>query len=239
MRCPTRRQNVGLIRQFRRKVRVRIKTCGTTRFARPLLTSIGIATALFSISTICAPSSSYALDMSDFSVIGGGALTLGSVKNSDDSIQGRLTGAVNLHALPGYKISQFTAGVMAQYRFVGQLVHPSSVGNTNMGAHGYYLGPGGSFQMGPWLFQASIDLLGSDTLFNGTASGDGDSFSQPLGFTLIAGYALLPQFPKLTVDGYFGMHSFSHQTLGSTEVDISSNKLTEIQGGVGASYAFY
>src|SRR6185437_4966112 len=182
--------------------------------------------------------SAQAAGSSGFGLVAGADWALGRIGSSSNAIQSRTVDIGEIHALPGWNLSDpFMVGVLGQYRWVGQLTDLSSVNNTNLAGHGYYLGVGGAVRLSQFLIQASFDCFGSETLSNQTSAGQTTTYSQPIGFTALIGYHAFASLPQVSVDAIFGIHSFKHENIGGTDIDISSDKLTETQYGLGLSYS--
>lgn len=151
---------------------------------------------------------------------------------SESGMASRSMGALDIRALPGWRIGPLLVGAMAQYNIVEQLTDPTTVANINLRGSGYLLGAGVGLSFGPIHLQGSYELYGKYTLGNVTAAGTSTTYSKPAGYTAILGWSI---FPKVSMDAVYGTHTYGTSTINGVDTDVSANKLMETHYGVGLS----
>ena len=169
---------------------------------------------------------------------------VGRAENPNQTIKTRTLSAFGLSAMPGYKIGAFMPGVLAEYRFIGQLTDPVDVGQTNLRGWQYLLGVGTTFQIAErWTLMGSFDFWGSYKLSKTTIVGQESKYQSPLGFRVAGGYVLNSLLPwtlpvKLSAEANFKYVAWGKTSLGGDAADIGGNKLHQWTAGVGLS-AYY
>lgn len=166
---------------------------------------------------------------------GGVDAGIGSMKNESNSIPSRTMNEVALYAMPGYQFAMVTGGVLAEYRVRGQNTEASTVGNQNLSGGGYLVGPALGFSFLSFHLIGSFDLLGQYKMANVTSTGAESTYKSVSGFRFMLGYSL---FPMISVNATYQMASYGKNTTGSTETDLSSNKVKESMMRAGVSFSF-
>jgi hypothetical protein len=180
--------------------------------------------------------SSFALADNGLGVNAGAHWGLGSAANSQKTIPVRTMNTIDLQALPGYHFDNLLVGVLMELRFVGQNTDPATVSNQNLKGTGYLFGLGAMYLWNNWKFLGSLDFLGKHSLGVVDSSGKYSTFKKPRGFHLLVGYKF---FERISADLSFSYETYKQNTLGTTDADISDNKLKHWNAGLGATYDFF
>lgn len=159
---------------------------------------------------------------------------IGSMKNEDGTIASRTVNEIAPYAIPSYEYWGIKFGILAEYRYRGQNTAVADVGNTNLSGDGYLLGPSLSYSFFGFYLLASVDIIGQYKLVN-QVNGNDSIYKKPFGLHVMLGY---PLFPFMSVNATYQMASYSQNVSGSTETDISSNKLKESMLRAGVSIAY-
>jgi len=168
-----------------------------------------------------------------FGLKAGADAFVGTVGNASDSIKSRSINGVGIYAMPGYEFSQFLAGAIFEYSFIGQSTEPSAVGDTNLRGSGYLVGAAFAYTDGMIHALVSYDMYGVYTLTNKTGIGQTSAYTKPAGLRLNLGYRLNPMF---SVDAFYSDASYSDSSLDGVGTDISSDKLKIVRYGAGLTY---
>lgn len=180
--------------------------------------------------------STLAKDGQGYMLSAGADFSLGNMSNKDKTIPGRMMNSLGLDVVTGWMFGHVGPAVYGEYRIVGQMDDPSERSNQNLRGSGYLLGIGAAGTYEKWSFGLFYDFIGVYNLSNSDSNGNAVDYSSPGGFNLMAGYEV---YPKLSVNLVFGMVSYSKSALGSTDTDISSNKMTHFWYGLGAMYRIF
>ncbi len=147
----------------------------------------------------------------------------------------RSMSSFGIHMMPSMKFGNVFIGPMAQYRFVGQMTDPATVGDINLGGSGYDVGLGIGFLMGRFVFRGSYDLVGSNSLSLPTLAGETSMYQKSSGFTAILSYRI-KQNSRVLIDLYVSQHSFKEQSLSGVISDISSTPMKQLFYSLGLSF---
>ena len=164
-----------------------------------------------------------------------GSLSWGLGKMSSTSVTSRTMNTIVLTALPGYRLSQFTFGLLGEYRLIGQNTEPAEISNSNLKGHALLFGIGGAYDCGDFSFGLNLPLLGKQSSSLADAAGKDVSYQKPFGFELTVGYVVAPM---ITVDAKFSYTTYAQTTIGSTDKDLSDDKLKATDFAIGGSYHF-
>jgi len=192
-----------------------------------------VAVIAFGLGALSPGSDAYALGLTGFGARAGGHWGLGQMSNSSGDVASRTMNTFSLEALPGYNLAGFLIGPFVEFRLVGQNTNPSTVGGTNLRGHGFQFGLGTSYDFGPLSFLAALEFFGSHALSNNDLSGNPVTYQKPFGFVLEGGYKFLP---SVTADLRFSWTRYSQAQTGTLTTDISTNRLSQWDLSLGASF---
>ena len=181
---------------------------------------------------VCFSGVAQAFELPFIGVDAGVSWGLGPMYNANKNVQSRTMNTIDLHAFPGYRFMGFLVGPMFDLGINGQNTDPLVVNNTNLKGTSWQLGLGAEYSLFGIVLSAGYDFLGKYSE-SYPAAGLDASFKKPSGFVLRAGYMILP---FISVDASYRVASYSTSTLGLSDIDISSNKITQISYAVGASF---
>ncbi len=170
-----------------------------------------------------------------FGVRGGISWGYGEMENENQTIKTRDMNTIELMALPGYKISSILVGPFLDYRKVGQNTKPEEVNNQNLRGSGYLIGVGSSYSYSMFTFLGAVSFLGQHKLANKDVSGNEVTYKKPLGFHLGAGWAFMKSY---SADLTLSSVKYSEDDLNGTTSDVSTNKRSHWNAGLGISMFF-
>lgn len=157
----------------------------------------------------------------------------GKMKNSSETIQSRTMNALSFHVLPAYSLGVVSVGPQIEYRIVGQNTAAADVANTNLKGSGYLLGVAAFTKWMDLTVGLGFSFYGQHKLSLADIGGNESTYKKPIGFNLSVGY---PVAPSVTADLRASLVSYRESNVGSVVSDVSDNKLTHWNIGLGAAY---
>ncbi len=161
-----------------------------------------------------------------------GALYAGSgpSRNDDGTISSRVMNSGGVAVRVGWRFGWFVPRLSYNYESIGQAGDPSSVNNQNIGGTLYYPALGFKISLGNMFLATDYQGPGTFMLARKSTADEASSFSGLMGYEASLGYSPSSSFAFYLL---FSQRTFSSNVLGSTNRDISNNKLQQNFMGIG------
>ena len=160
---------------------------------------------------------------------------LGTMHDATGSINSRVMDTASFDGLVGYRFAGLLIGALGEYQLVGQLTDPVKVSNTNMRGNGWLAGAGLGYSLLFLDLSGGVFFLGKHSNTNADVYGNFVSFGNPLGLEFTAGFRILPGF---SVDAKVSITRYGKLTGGTTDYDISENRLMVRDAALGVSFHY-
>lgn len=160
----------------------------------------------------------------------------GTMASSSNSIASRAMNSGAIMAEIGMRFGFVVPFARVDYGIAGQSQDPSGFNNQNMSGTGYISSAGVRFDIKRASLSFAVEFGGSFKLDKKTTGDLESTYSSPSGMLVEAAYRF---DSRRRVFLLYQQTAYVKSTLGSSDTDISNNKLTHMNYGAGFAYAIF